>query len=500
MKAKRLLASALALSMAFGAMSALAVTANAAETTATITAYNSNGDQVGTYTTLYDAANAAGENARITISEGTVALNCTDMPRISGNVTIEGAGSDKTKIIPANTQDFIDALTSNDNKLEWKGYALLEFFQPDGEDHAFNLTLKGLTLDGTGIYGTIEEGTIIKREKPINFVPLRLSGNRNNPNNPATFTLEDIVIKRNAGKDNKGCIQIGTSNGSYGATVTATDLYLDSNAGESNYADIDICENCSLEITSGGFNGIVLGTFTAPDVPGYYSATISVSDPDSFWGTGKQTLTLYTTIPYLLNAYENNAENLKNYIGHFDSFTGGKDILNDMAGDLANMNLQLYGYTCDEKKALAQEFNAAIDDLNANISFDNKNTLITALEKADWHTWENEQDTDCNVCGYKREVAPEPEVTTSTATVGEGTEDYDNTFATGFVTTIPSGAEVTSVKWQVTSSGTTKETETFTVDANLDLSGDLKLGLIINGLNDPTATATAIINPAEVTD
>lgn len=45
MKAKRLLASALALSMAFGAMSALAVTANAAETTATITAIKADGTQ-----------------------------------------------------------------------------------------------------------------------------------------------------------------------------------------------------------------------------------------------------------------------------------------------------------------------------------------------------------------------------------------------------------------------------------------------------------------------
>ena len=55
-------------------------------------------------------------------------------------------------------------------------------------------------------------------------------------------------------------------------------------------------------------------------------------------------------------------------------------------------------------------------DLEINDFAGSKTQLDTALEKADWHTWENEQDTDCNVCGYKREVAPEPEVTTSTAT------------------------------------------------------------------------------------
>lgn len=141
-------------------------------------------------------------------------------------------------------------------------------------------------------------------------------------------------------------------------------------------------------------------------------------------------------------------------------------------------------------------------NLEINDFAGSKTQLDTALEKADWHTWGDvvEGIKECSVCHATEQVAPEPEVTTSTATVGEGTEDYDNTFATGFVTTIPSGAEVTSIQWQVTSSGTTKKTETFTVDANLDLSGDLKLGLIINGLNDPTATATAIINPAEVTD
>lgn len=501
MKAKRLLASALALSMAFGAMSALAVTANAAGTP-TITVYDASGQQVGDIISftkgsdINSAISNAPEGGKVVLSEGTFELETgISIQPSQDNITLEGAGSGKTIITAKDSNTFVDNL---DDSLSGT-YNYRHFFEVIGN----NITLREFTLDGTNITGTY---TSWSGKKPINFVPLRISYGKT-ISDEANVTLDNMEIRRSIGQYNKGCIQIGSEDGTYKASVTANNLYIDSNAGESNYADIDICENCSLEITSGGFNGIVLGTFTAPDVPGYYSATISVSDPDSFLGMGKQTLTLYTTIPYLLNAYENNAENLKNYIGHFDSFTGGKDILNDMAGDLADMNLQLYGYTCDEKKALAQEFNAAIDDLNttydANISFDNKNTLITALEKADWHTWENEQDTDCNVCGYKREVAPEPEVTTSTATVGEGTEDYDNTFATGFVTTIPSGAEVTSIQWEVTSpanDNTTKKTQVFD-DLNLsNIDSELKLGLIINGLNDKNATATAIINPAEVTE
>lgn len=505
MKLKRILSAVISACMILTAASAVTVMA---DTTATITAYNADGAQMGTYTTLYDAANAAGTNGRIVISEGIIELSQTDQARISGNVTIEGAGSDKTKIIPANPQDFIDALKSGDSNQEWKGYALLEFFQPDpyNNDNAFNLTLRGLTLDGTGIYGTIKEGSIIKTEKPIDFVPLRLSGNRANSNNPAKFILEDIVIKRDTGKNNKGCIQIGTSNGDYGATVTATNLYLDSNAGESNYADIDICDNCSMSVSNGGFNGIILGNFTTPqNVPGYYSATISVSDPDSILGLGKQTLTLYTTIPYLLNAYTNNAENLKDYIGHFDSFTGGTDILNNMATDLINTSNQLYGMDCNEQRGLAEDFSAAIDDLNknysANIEVNSKADLDAKLANPDWHTWSDDQDTECDICGATRVIEPEYNTTTGPAIAEQGTEDFDHTNATGFVTTIEDTSDVSSIKWQVTSNGVTKETEVFSI-ANTEVNGDLKLGIIITGLNDDTATATAIINPTaeEVTE
>lgn len=500
MKAKRLLASALALSMAFGAMSALAVTANAAETTATITAYNSNGDQVGTYTNgeLSTAISTAGNGGTVEIGEGVVALSQNVQAQLT-DITIKGAGSDKTtiKAESGSIQNFIDSL--KEDSADWEYYSLLEI----GLNSAnyIKATLEGLTIDGAGISGyTGRNWGLLDFRKPINFVPLRLNGSNKASNTPADITLNDIEIKRSSGELEKGCIQIG-DNDIYHANVTATDLYVDSNMGESNYADIDICNGSSLTVNDGGFNGIIASSdnndsITIPEKSGYYKATVL------------NTYTFYTTIPYLLNCYENNTDRIAEYVELINKLEDNdKTILEKMANDLEDTALQLYGMNCNEQKELAQEF---VDAINAIESMEgvtvtvNTASLEEKLQQADWHTWGEADESGvetCSVCGETRTVETPNETTTELIDAATGTGDKADTTATGFVTTIPSGTEVTSIQWEVTSpanDNTTKKTQVFD-DLNLsNIDSELKLGLIINGLNDATATATAIINPAEV--
>ncbi|HIT84837.1 MAG TPA: hypothetical protein IAA60_02900 [Candidatus Ornithomonoglobus intestinigallinarum] len=495
MKAKRLLASALALSMAFGAMSALAVTANAAGTTATITAIKADGTQTPC-TDLGSAISTAGNGGTVEIGEGVVAISPNAGYSTSASVTIKGQGIGKTTIKPANVNDYISPLQNSEKSSSeyYNAKHLLEIT-------ASSFKLEDLTLDGTGVTGQREEESFlgITVKKAIDFVPLRLTG----PTSGAEITLNKVAIKRTTG-DTKGCIQIGTSSGSNSANVTASGLYITCNNGESNYADIEVCKNSSLTITEqGGFNGVIAsrsaGSVTIPKADGYYSASIGLLN----------TYTFYTTIPYLLNCYENNTDRIAEYVELINKLEDDDTkILEKMASDLENTSLQLYGMNCNEQRELAQEF---VDAINAIESMEGVSVTVDTtsleekLQQADWHTWGDvvEGIKECSVCHATEQVAPEPEVTTSTATVGEGTEDYDNTFATGFVTTIPSGAEVTSIQWEVTSpanDNTTKKTQVFD-DLNLsNIDSELKLGLIINGLNDETATATAIINPAEVAE
>ena len=79
---------------------------------------------------------------------------------------------------------------------------------------------------------------------------------------------------------------------------------------------------------------------------------------------------------------------------------------------------------------------------------------------------------------------------------------YDKLEEEGFVTTITNAADITSIQWQITSGGETRETKVFTNIPTAEVTGELKLGIIITGLNDDAATATAIINPKaeEVTE
>ena len=287
MKAKRLLASALALSMAFGAMSALAVTANAAGTTATITAIKADGTKVeASYTNdgILDAINAAGNGGTVEIGEGVVAISPNADYSTSASVTIKGQGIGKTTIKPADPEAY--------DAKKYEARHMLEILASD-------FKLENLTLDSSEVPGA--KFLFNYPISTINFVPLRLSGSTDS-NNPSNIVLNNIEILRDTGEKCKGCIQIGTNSNPYRyANVTATDLYVDSNAGESSYADIDICDGSSLTLNGGGFSGIVLGTFSvSKQLKGYYSKAATID--------GEQA-SAYISIPYLLHCYDVAIEN-----------------------------------------------------------------------------------------------------------------------------------------------------------------------------------------------
>ena len=97
---------------------------------------------------------------------------------------------------------------------------------------------------------------------------------------------------------------------------------------------------------------------------------------------------------------------------------------------------------------------------------------------------------------------PEATLTSSTENIGvaEGTYDYADTYATGFVTTISYIAEedaedatFSTIKWNVTSGDETRSTTAFDFSATLAPGAEAIVGLIVDGLNDSAATAEAII-------
>lgn len=68
----------------------------------------------------------------------------------------------------------------------------------------------------------------------------------------------------------------------------------------------------------------------------------------------------------------------------------------------------------------------------------------------------------------------------------------DETVATGFLTKISNAGVIKSIRWTVTSGDTLKNSEKYNLD--ISLGGDALLGLVVNGLSDGNATATAVIN------
>ena len=194
---------------------------------AAIPAYTSAGAEVGTYATIDAAVNAAGENGRVVISEGTLAVNGRQTISKTG-VTVEGAGRDKTFLVTS--ENFKNASTTNIK-------ALLTIA-------ADNVTVKGMTIDGSVYGNTITAAT--------DFVVIRV-------NDGDGIELNDVYVTGSP----KTLMQLGTGNLITGnsVTVTAADFYCDGMpktiTDGKTYADIDIVNRSSLTVTSGLVNGFI---------------------------------------------------------------------------------------------------------------------------------------------------------------------------------------------------------------------------------------------------
>ena len=191
---------------------------------ATITAYTSDGTAVaGTYTTIDAAVNAAGENGRVVISEGTLAVNGRQTISKAG-VTVEGAGRDKTFLV---TSDSFQNASATNLK------ALLTIAADD-------VTVKGMTIDGSAYGETITSST--------DFVVIRF-------NEGTGIKLEDVYVTGSP----KTLMQLGMSNTS--VSVTATNLYcqgmpkqLSENA---TFPDIDLNNSSTLEVNGGAIHAFI---------------------------------------------------------------------------------------------------------------------------------------------------------------------------------------------------------------------------------------------------
>lgn len=203
---------------------ALAVDTSAAN--ATITAYQANNEtpMAGTFTTIDAAVNAAGENGRVVISEGVLAVNGRQTISKAG-VTVEGAGRDKTFLVTS--ENFKNASSSNLK-------ALLTIA-------ANNVTVKGMEIDGSTYGNTIASTT--------DFVVLRVNSGEN-------IQLNDVYITGSP----KTLIQVGS--GTTPATVTADELYCQGVVKAINlsatYPDIDFANaNSRLTVNSGAIHAFI---------------------------------------------------------------------------------------------------------------------------------------------------------------------------------------------------------------------------------------------------
>lgn len=199
-----------------------------ADSTATITAYNSSDAQVGTtYATIDAAAAAAGQGGKVCISAGVLEVNGRQTISVSG-ITLEGAGRDATIIKPS---------ASFANASETNRKAILTIA-------ADNVTVKDLSLDGTDYGSTID----MADETEYDFVILRI-------NSGSGIVLDDIYV---AGSP-KTLIQAGS--GSNSVTVTADELCCDGMPKSINdgnaYPDIDVTNFSSMTINSGAINGFI---------------------------------------------------------------------------------------------------------------------------------------------------------------------------------------------------------------------------------------------------
>lgn len=118
-----------------------------------------------------------------------------------------------------------------------------------------------------------------------------------------------------------------------------------------------------------------------------------------------------------------------------------------------------------------------------------KATMASALKYGD-KTYDTVGKYYITADGVKA-VSNNAEITGTTATA----DTTDNSKATGFLSTIAPAAtgetiNASGIFWTVTGNGETRRTDIFDL-SNIESSGSMTIGLIINGLNDASATAVA---------
>lgn len=431
------IAKALALAMTLSLFTVMpAAQAADTETNATISAYDSTNSLIKeNCTSISEAISLAGKGGTVKIGEGTIALNSgiyiqQSAPPFSTDesdgVTIEGAGIDMTYIKPQNANDFVEH--AGEDEYEY-------LFQVYGN----YITIKNMTIDASSIPDSESGGCSIGK-KTLDFVPLRLTGGEYGEDKPAgNVTIENLKILRNNGEGSKGCIQIGTNidtnNSQSKCNVTAINVFMDGNTVGSQYATVEVCAGSTLTINGGAFNGTINLPQNDPNA--------LIINGEGYYKIESNYAYFCTTIPYIVDCYDtvSGNEDMVAYILNklsdttIDSING----IQKMADDLADPNIQLYGYTCDEKRELANDFNNVLININRN--YNDKvtadlstpiDTLNDALKKDDWHNWGD--DNTCDVCGAKRATVTNPNtqcVPRTDSTTGD--PDGSNLYGVRFV-------------------------------------------------------------------
>ena len=268
---KKVLVSILALAMMLSCFCTINVFAD--EITPTITAKNAAGEVVGTYSTIDTAANAAGVNGTVVLSEGRFDFNGRQTIAVEG-ITLEGAGKGLTTI--ATSSSYASGSLTNRK-------ALLAIT-------ANNVTVKDLTIDGS-VYGDT-----VDADADFNVVRI---------NSGTGIVLNNIYVTGSP----KSLISIGS--GSNSATVTATDLDCQAEykqvpkhtltTSDPVYADIDITRG-TFTLNSGVVNGFIRadsnGTFVnnvTQVAPKYYRLTQ--------WFIIIRTVDVTTTMRHFVESY-----------------------------------------------------------------------------------------------------------------------------------------------------------------------------------------------------
>ena len=121
------------------------------------------------------------------------------------------------------------------------------------------------------------------------------------------------------------------------------------------------------------------------------------------------------------------------------------------------------------------------------------NTLINSYTKGSDDANTDIYDCDIDISSVAVVSGNSITASTSTETYNEVAEGDDGSVATGFITTIKTnGVDVSKIWWTVKSASKVQTSSSFDVDA-LDGEGDNKIGLVVAGLGDASAVATAYI-------